>query len=145
MAWSALIREKLFDLVVCEHTLDSYKYIDVLNKSLVPSMKRGLQFMHDGASVHRSIVTTNWLEKKKIKVIEWPAHSPDLNPMENIWGSLTRAVYANGRQFKNKDDLKKEVLKQWSQIKPKILLNHVESMSDRIVAVIQKNGGNTKY
>ena len=81
MVWGAFVGEKLFDLVVCEHTLDSYKYIDVLNKSLVPSMKRGLQFMHDGASVHRSIVTANWLEKKKIKVIEWPAHSPDLNQM----------------------------------------------------------------
>ena len=145
MVWGAFVGDKLLDLVVCEVTLDSRKYIAVLNKSLVPSMSRGLMFMHDGASVHRSNLTKNWLEKKNIPVIVWPAHSPDLNPIENIWGILTRAVFANGRQFHNKNDLREEILKQWSLIKPQDLSNHVKSMTDRVIELIQKNGGTTKY
>lgn len=145
MVWGAFVGGRLFDLVVCEHTLDSKKYIDVLEKSLVSSMCNGLTFMHDGASAHRSKMTSSWLQKKKIPTIKWPANSPDLNPIENVWGILTRAVFANGRQFKNKVELREEVLKQWSLIKPKELLNHVESMTDRLVELIKKNGGNTKY
>ena len=136
MVWGAFVGEKLLDLVVCEHTLDSKKYIEVLNKSLLPSMSRGLKFMHDGASVHRSKQTTSWLKKNKIETIDWPAHSPDLNPIENIWDILARAVYANGRQFRNKTELKEEVLKQWSLIKPEVLFNHVESMASRLIEVI---------
>jgi len=108
-------------------------------------MSRELKFMHDGASVHRSKLTTAWLTKKKIETIKWPAHSPDLNPIENIWGILTRAVYANGRQFQNKVELKEEILKQWSLISPEQLSNHVESMTDRVIEVIKKDGACTKY
>ena len=145
MVWGAFFGEKLLDLIVCEHTLDSKKYIDVLNKSLLPSMSRELKFMHDGASFHRSKLTTGWLKKKKIETIKWPANSPDLNPLENIWGSLTRAVYASGRQFKNKNELKEEIMKQWSLIKPEELSKNVKSMTARIIEIIRKNGGNTKY
>lgn len=145
MVWGAFVGERLLDLVVCEHTLDSQKYIDVLKKSLLPSMSRGLQFMHDGASVHRSKLTTSWLQKNQIPTIKWPAHSPDLNPIENIWGSLTRAVYASGRQFNNKNELKEEILIQWSLIKTEELSKNIKSMTHRIIELIQKNGGNTSY
>ncbi|KAG3095181.1 hypothetical protein PI125_g16317 [Phytophthora idaei] len=37
--------------------------------------------------------------------MEWPAKSPDLNPIENMWGVLARAVYANGRQFETRGSL----------------------------------------
>lgn len=145
MVWGAFVGKRLLDLVICKHTLDSNKYIDVLTKSLVPPISRELKFMHDGASIHRSEMTTNWLQKAKIQTIKWPPYSPDLNPMENVWGMLTRAVYSNGRQFKNKNELEQEILKQWSLIKPQQLENHVQSMTDRIVELIQKYGGSTKY
>jgi transposase len=145
MVWGAFVGNKLLDLVVCEHTMDSHKYIELLNKSLRPFVKSGLKFMHDGASIHQSKLTKDWLKKNKIETIEWPAHSPDLNPIENLWGILTRVVFANGRQFKNKNDLRQEILKQWSLIKPKTILDLVESMPDRLIEVIKQNGGNTKY
>lgn len=86
-----------------------------------------------------------WLEDHKIKTLEWPANSPDLNPIENIWGILTRAVFENGRQFKYVKDLKAEILKQWGLIRAKTIQNLIDSMTDRIIEVIKNNGGNTTY
>ena len=40
-----------------------------------------------------------WLLYQSIKIINWPPHSPDLNPIENVWGLLWRRVYANGSVF----------------------------------------------
>ena len=77
--------------------------------------------MHDGASIHQSRETKEWLKSNKIPVLDWPTNSPDLNPLENLWGTLTRAVFANGRQFKTKTELKTEIFKQLALIKPKKL------------------------
>ena len=43
--------------------------------------------------------TTNWLQTTSIPTIDWPSRSPDLNPIENIWGILAQNVYKNGKQY----------------------------------------------
>ena len=107
-------------------------------------MRQSNTFMQDNASIHRSSLTKNWLKDNNIECIDWPANSPDLNPIENVWGILTRAVFANGRQFKNKLDLKKEIMKQWGLISKKDLSNLIQYMPNRIFEVISKNGQNTE-
>lgn len=145
MVWGAFVGDQLLDLVVCQQTMDSSKYIKMLNESLVPHLRPGFKFMHDGASIHRSKATKKWLQENDIETIDWPAHSPDLNPIENIWGILVRAVFESGRQFELKKDLEAEVMRQWSKISRETLSNLVNSMSDRIIEVIQQNGGSTQY
>ena len=53
-----------------------------------------------------------------INVMQWPALSPDLNPIENLWGDMARAVYGNGRQYHSVGKLKAWVKKAWSDISP---------------------------
>ena len=50
---------------------------------------------------------------QNIKIIDWPAHSPDLNPIVNVWGLLAWRVYANGRVFSTIDELKSSILIEW--------------------------------
>lgn len=54
---------------------------------------RNLIFQHDNAAVHRAKTIKNWFDRVKVEVLPWPARSPDLNPIGNLWGILARKVY----------------------------------------------------
>ena len=77
--------------------------------------------------------------------MKWPAYSPDLNPMENLWGVLSRKVYEGGRQFQDIESLKEQILESWDDIEVKMCRDHIESMKNRIYDVIINHGGHTKY
>ena len=102
-------------------------------------------FQQDNAPVHRSKVNITWFKSKKINVLPWPSLSPDLNPIENLWGILARKVYAEGKQFRTKEQLKTAILKSWEEISIDQLRDLVNSMPDRIFEVIKLNGAKTKY
>ena len=78
---------------------DSIRYQDILAKNVNPSVKKfklGCQYtsQQDNDPNHASISTKAWLDKKGWKVLERPPQSPDLNPIENLWWDLKKAVAA---------------------------------------------------
>jgi hypothetical protein len=77
--------------------------------------------------------------------MDWPALSPDLNPIENLWGILAREVYADGKQYNSKEELKHAIRREWQKISPHVLKNLVESMTKRIYQLISLQGRKTKY
>ncbi|CAF4582155.1 unnamed protein product, partial [Rotaria socialis] len=102
-------------------------------------------FQQDNAPIHRAKVNLAWFKSKKINVLLWPSSSPDLNPIENLWGILARKVYARGKQFRTKEQLKTTITKSWEEISIEQLRALVESMPERIFEVIKLNGAKTKY
>ena len=62
-------------------------------------------FQQDNAAIHTFKLTKDWFKTKNIEVFDWPTKSPDLNPIESLWGILSR-VYKNKRQLENRETLK---------------------------------------
>uniref|UniRef100_A0AC34RR90 Tc1-like transposase DDE domain-containing protein n=1 Tax=Panagrolaimus sp. JU765 TaxID=591449 RepID=A0AC34RR90_9BILA len=99
----------------------------------------------DNTTIHASSNTMNWFQRNQINVIKWPTRSPDLNPMENLWGILVRRVYANNRHYNEVNELKTAILRAWLSVDGSILDNHVLSMPKRIADVLEAGGKPIKY
>lgn len=48
-------------------------------------------------------------------MMDWPSKSPDLNPMETLWGIVVRDVYASGRQYDSREQLATAILTAWKR------------------------------
>ena len=84
-----------------------------------------------------------WLEENVGSVLSIPAYSPDLNPIENLWGLLKRNVEKRNPQ--TVDELKKFLLEEWENIPIRTLQKLEKSMRNRSEAVIKSNGEFTSY
>ena len=49
-------------------------------------------FIHDNAPPHRSKFEMQWLKSNGSKVLKWPATSPDLNSIENMWDHIDKQL-----------------------------------------------------
>ena len=95
----------------------------------------------DNAAVHNARLTKDFFRENNITLLDHPACSPDLNPIENIWGWMAREVYKNGHQFQTVDALREAIFTTWSNVPKSFLETLSSSMNIGIFKVIKKNGG----
>lgn len=151
MIWGAFSFYGRSQAVILTGKQNAEDYCAVLDKALHPLMaehvrgNRGVLFQQDNAPIHTATVTRDWLRLNFIRVMNWPARSPDLNPIENVWGAMVRDVYQGGRQYFSVSDLQSAVLKAWDTVSVSLHQKLVSSMPKRCIEVLQKHGAKTSY
>lgn len=149
MVWGCFNYSKKSKLAIIKGNIDSIKYQNVLKDHLLPFIidqnRNQIIFQQDNAKPHVSNSTKLWFESHNIKLMSWPAFSPDLNPIENLWAILSRAVYSEGQVYNNINELELSIIKNWNEISTRTLKKLVDSMEKRVEDVIKNDGGSTKY
>lgn len=149
MVWAGFSSVGKLRLAFISHRMKSLHYQRVLRNCLMPFYRlhprNGFVFMQDNAPIHVSRSTRAWLGARNVPLLEWPACSPDLNPIENLWGIIVRRIYANNRQYPTVEALKDAIWQSWIEIDQEITDNLVLSMDNRLFQVINRNGGPTDY
>lgn len=149
MVWLGFCATGKLNLAFTSCKMNSADYMEVLNSCLLPFKakyrRKKFVFQQDNASIHTSSATKAWFDSRKIELLWWPARSPDLNPVENIWGILVRRIYADGKQYNSVAELKVAVSEAWENFEMGIIKNLVGSMPNRIFQVIERAGGPTDY
>ncbi|CAJ0960101.1 unnamed protein product [Ranitomeya imitator] len=124
-------------LVRIHGKMDSTAYLEILAKNLRSSIKdlkmgRHFIFQQDNDPKHTAKKTKAWFKRQKIKVLQWPSQSPDLNPIENLWKELKIKVHM--RHPKNLDNLEKICMEEWAKITPETCAGLIRSYKRRLLA-----------
>lgn len=104
---------------------------------------QGPRVWRKNGEAHTAKSTKTWFNDRGITVLDWPANSPDLNPIENLWGIAKRKM--RDMRPNNAEELKAAIEASWSSITPQQCHRLIASMPRRIEAVIAAKGAQTKY
>ncbi len=78
-------------------------------------------------------------------MLDWPAQSPDLNPIEHLWFQLKNKLNSYPTQPSSIHELWECVQEQWETFTEEECMKLIESMPRRVDAVLKAKGGHTKY
>lgn len=149
MVWAGFCSRGALHLEFPDHRLDSRRYQEILRTRLLPPYRvlrrDGYIFQQDNAPCHTSRSTSAWLARQQVQVLDWPSNSPDLNPIENLWGIMVRQIYADNRSYQTKAELQAAIEQAWADIDEETIANLIGSMQNRLFQVINRNGGPTDY
>lgn len=149
MIWGGIGYDHKTDLVFISGRMNSQQYVNLLENQLkkyfelVP--KDNVIFQQDNAPVHTAKVAKEFFRKENIRTIDWPARSPDFNIIENVWGHLARSVYSGSRQFESVEELKQTIQEEWANLPQELIRRHFHSLSNRMIAALEKGGAFTGY
>lgn len=149
MIWAAFGYNGPTPICFINHKMNADLYIELLDSVLIDYSENFCDdpwiFQQDNAAIHNAKATKRFFSDRNINVMEWPAISPDVNPIENIWAILSQRVYANGRQFETVKDLRTCIEHEWKNIPLTTFRSLIESMPRRINAIIISKGGTINY
>ena len=131
-------------------TMNSRRYKELLRRHLYMSLRfcrisrKDAIFQQDGATCHTAHIIGNYLDSIKISYIKpWPGNSPDLNPIEHVWAEMKRLL--QGRDTSSIPKLEAEIHNIWLNLDRDYLKTLIDSVPDRLQAVIDRKGMNTRY
>ena len=147
LIWGGLSYMGLTPIKVAEGNINSDSYQAILSECLIDSMKPfypdGFILQQDNAPPHVSKSTKKFLEANQILTITWPAISPDLNPIENLWAIIKHEIEKQGA--KTLTEIKEVIESVWEAVTAKVRESLINSMSKRIELCIKAKGEKIKY
>ncbi len=135
MVWGCMSAAGTGELQFIGGTMNANMYCDILKQSRIPSLRRlgrRAVFQHDNDPKHTS-------KTLRVKVMDWPSMSPDLNTIEHLWVILKLKVEES--KVSNIHQLRDIVMEEWKRTP----VTTWDSMPKRVKAVLENFGGHTKY
>lgn len=131
-------------IALFEKNLNSMKYQEILEEKYLKTHKNYHKLMQDGAKCHTSKSSRTFLGRSKINYIkDWPAQSPDLNPIENLWSYLKNQL---GKHTpRSVEELWTRVEEEFHAIPNSFIQKLYDSVPKRYKLCLFNKGSHTKY
>ena len=119
----------------------------ILEAGLIPFINElfpeGHRLYQDNDPKHTSEYISDFFEERGINWWVTPPESPDLNPIENIWGSLKQYLRTTYKP-RNLDELKSGIQQFWMTLTPEICqryIGHIQRVIPKVVEVYGEPSG----
>jgi hypothetical protein len=159
MVWACIFVDGRTDLVIMERDPAAPKggytarsYIWALEEAFLHEYEPGTPFQQDNAKTHMAKVVKSFMEEHRIWVIDWPPHSPDLNPIEHVWKMPKDRIFELYPELvwlkDNEIDIQrfKDMIKHaWRTLDQDTIRGIILSLPRRLTAVKKAKGWYTKY
>ena len=148
MVWGCFCAHGVGDLYRVEGILRKEQYLYIVENHFYTSAERlypdfDCIFQGDNDPKHTARIVRQWYDDQDLIRMDWPAQSPDLNPIEDLWAILDHRM--KHRSSNDLNELFQLLLKTWNELPVSLLSDLVDSMPRRCQAVIDAKGYATKY
>lgn len=147
MVWACFSYHGKGRLHFIDGIMDAASYCSILSDHLFASASQmnlnKFIFMQDNDPKHKSRLVKEFLADNEVELLEWPAQSPDMNPIENLW-RIIKVKIAEKRP-KNKNELKEEIVRAWAEIPDETCKKLALSFKKRAVELYRAKGNYINY
>lgn len=145
--WGGISKMGVTPLIFVKGNINSIKYCEILEEGLLQSdiveSDLPFKFQQNNARPHTSTDTRTWFQDNFVTVIDWPAASPDLNPIENVWQVIKDKV--EKLEPVSINDWRTTIQQTWASLDDLYLDNLIDSMPRRLEQCVRRNGALTDY
>lgn len=151
MIWGCICADGVGYMCKIDGRMDKDLYLSILKQDLQKTIEyynideSEMIFQHDNDPKHKARMVQKWLSERDFTVLDWPAQSPDLNPIENLWAHLKRKLNSYETPPNGIFELWERVQDEWNRIESETCLKLIESMPHRLSEVIKAKGRWTRY
>jgi hypothetical protein len=129
---------KTLDAATYQRMFQHYHIFDDLNLAFTNAGRSLPYFQQDGAPPHKAKSTLEYLREKIPLIENWPPNSPDLSPIENLWGIIKRRLSIRGP--KNITELRHAINEEWKNIDQDLIDSMMKSINGRFKLCIRHKG-----
>jgi len=145
-----ILREKAWGTITsvsyCEHVIDAVAF-PYWQAQSVAGDSGYVYFMQDNAPPHKARATMTRMKELGFDdfLFPWPASSPDMNPIEEIWRRMKYRISRRNPRPTKIAALRQAIQEEWDAITKDEIMELCHTMTERVAALVVVNGGHTRY
>ncbi|GFU74585.1 transposable element Tcb2 transposase [Trichonephila clavipes] len=135
--------------IIRDGSLTACRFSDeILRHIVVPyaaAIRDDFILMDYNSNPHRANLVEDSLFEEGIVRMEWPACSPDMNPIDHVWDALGRRVAGRQPPPQTLQELERALLEEWDRITQFVINSLIDSMPQRCSTLLVVHGNHTPY